>query len=69
VVSESWPLGVVLQDEGSEERRAPDANAVSIVVIKWEERTYARNSAIESIREQLRKHTESGKTLMRSEKT
>ena len=39
-VSESCPLGVVLHDDGSRLRKEPDANVVSIVFIKWEERAY-----------------------------
>lgn len=69
VVSESCPVGVVLHDEGSKARKEPEAKAASIEVIKWEERTYSCNSAIESTRAWVRKRTESGKTLMRSEKT
>jgi len=38
-VSESCPLGVMLHDDGSKLRKVPEANVVSIVVIKWEERT------------------------------
>ena len=48
VVSESCPFGVVLHDEGSKERKEPEAKAVSILAIKWEERIYNRNSAIKS---------------------
>ena len=44
IVSESSPLGVVLHDEGSKARKEPEANVVSIVAIKWEERTYKGNS-------------------------
>ena len=36
-VSESCPLGVMLHDDGSKLRKDPEANVVSIVVIKWEE--------------------------------
>jgi hypothetical protein len=69
VVSESCPLGVVLHDEGSKVRKEPEANAVSIMVIKWEERVYKRklNSTIASA--EIKKPTESGRTFMRSEKT
>jgi hypothetical protein len=34
VVSESCPLGVVLHDDGSELRKEPEENVVSIVAIK-----------------------------------
>jgi hypothetical protein len=44
VVSESCPLGVMLHDEGSKVRKWPEANVVSIVVIKWEERAYEHDS-------------------------
>jgi len=37
-VSDSCPLGVVLHDDGSKLRKEPEANVVSIVVTKWEER-------------------------------
>jgi len=50
VVSESFPSGVVLHDEGSNARNEPEANVDSIVFIKWEERTYDPNSAITSTR-------------------
>jgi len=50
VVSESFPSGVVLHDEGSNARNEPEANVDSIVFIKWEERTYNPNSAITSTR-------------------
>jgi hypothetical protein len=39
-VSESRPLGVVLHDDGSKLRKEPEANVVSIVVIRWEQRAY-----------------------------
>lgn len=48
VVSESFPSGVVLHDEGSNARNEPEAKVHSIVVIKWEERTCNPNSAITS---------------------
>ena len=50
VVSESFPSGVVLHDEGSDARNEPEANVDSIVVIKWEQRTYNLNSTITSTR-------------------
>jgi hypothetical protein len=34
IVNESCPLGVVLHDEGSRARKAPEANVVSIVAIR-----------------------------------
>jgi hypothetical protein len=43
-VSESCPLGVVLHDDGSKLRKEPEANVVSIVVIKWDERACKRNN-------------------------
>lgn len=48
VVSESCPFGVVLHEEGSKERKEPEANVTSIIVIKWEERDYNRDSTIKS---------------------
>lgn len=42
LVSDSCPLGVVLHDEGSKLRKEPEANVVSIIVIKWEESVYKR---------------------------
>ena len=68
VVSESCLFGVVLHDEGSKARKEPEANVASMMVIKWDERTYGCNSAINT-HAWMRKHTESGKALMRSEKT
>ena len=69
-VSDSCPLGVMLHEDGSRLRKEPEANAVSIVVIKWEERAYKRNNVnkLENAHGQGRP-TESGRTLMRSEKT
>lgn len=43
-VSESCPLGVVLHEDGSKPRKEPEANVVSIVVIKWEESACKRNN-------------------------
>lgn|SRR6266850_76119 len=48
VVSESCPFRVVLHEEGSKERKEPEANVASIVAIKWEERDYNRISTIKS---------------------
>ena len=67
IVSESCPFGVVLHDEGSKVRKEPEANAVSIMVIKWEESVYKPKSTI--VNAKVRKLTESGRTFMRSEKT
>jgi hypothetical protein len=43
-VSESCPLGVMLHDDGRALRKEPEANVISIVVIKWEERACKRDS-------------------------
>jgi hypothetical protein len=43
-VSESCPLGVMQHDDGSKLRKEPEANVVSIVVIKWEESACKRDS-------------------------
>ena len=46
-VNESCPLGVILHDGGSKLRKEPEANVVSIVVIKWEDSAYKRKRFIE----------------------
>ena len=40
LVSESWPLGVVLQDTERGARKAPEEKVVSMVEIKYEKRLY-----------------------------
>jgi hypothetical protein len=67
VVRESRPLGVVLHDEGSEARKEPEAKVVSIVVIRCEESAYNCSSAMRD--KDMKRLTESGRTLMRSENT
>ena len=43
-VSERGPPGVMLHEDGSKLRKEPEANAVSIVVIKWKESACKRNN-------------------------
>ena len=42
LVSESWPLDVMVQDIEREARKVPEEKVVSMVVIKYEERVYNR---------------------------